>query len=611
MLFRRKKKSSRLSDGGNPLQLLYAPDGLAVSVRDLRVNGVYRRVYSTAVLPAALVPWVLDRAYAFGDVEVSLHVVPVSNRDAVNKLTRKYTEAASQYELEVVRGGHITNRPELERKMAEAENVRQAIQFGYDRMYYCCLLFAVSSPSPDELEARCQAFENLMAGAGIRVQALEYWQDRGIHHLLPLGILPPHAARWQYQNLLSGGAACLAPLTSCDTGHASGVFVGFNLETGSPVFLDLFAKEMFAPHMFVFGQTGAGKSVTLSVLVGRNIACGRRVAFLDVEGEFRVMTEKMGGLHVRLDPAAEPVFNILDLEPEWDDRKKEFYVDVPGKVREVAALFSGVLEHRGEKLGVDGETHIEEALREEYAARGITRDPESLYEPGGKKLANGTFAVGRIKKRMPTISDVVRRIEARDGRVAFLLKPFTRGGTLGFLDGETKVSVRDVPAVCFNLKPTEKDDLMRFYATQAIFLWLWEHFVKAQKDVEKVLLVDEAWVFMRHPNAVQFLLAAAKRGRKYRTSLVIATQSFRDFASEDGQNIIAQCSAAFLMRSKPEEAKLLCGTLGYSDGVRDYISSIRKRGFGVLDIMDEMAKVRVYVTPWEWSMLEKKPDEMA
>lgn len=606
-MFRRKKKiENHASD--SPLKNLYAPDGMSVGVREFRINGAYKRVYSTAVLPAVLVPWVLNNAYSFGDVDVSLHVAPIPNREAVNKLTRKYTEAASQYELEVVRGGRITNRPELERRMTEAESVRQAIQFGYDRMYYCCLLFAVSASSLDDLETRCQAFENLMAGAGIRIQTLEYWQDRGLHHLLPFGALPPPDARWQYQNLLSGGTACLAPLISCDAGHTSGVFVGFNLETGSPVFLDLFEKEMFAPHMFVFGQTGAGKSVAVSVLVGRNIACGRKAAFLDVEGEFRTITERMGGLHVRLDPAAEPVFNILDLEPEWDDQRREYYVDVPGKVREIAALFSGVLEHRGEKLGVDGETCIEEALREEYAALGITTDPESLYEPGGKKLPDGSFAVGRLKKSMPTVSDLVRRI--KDERTAFLLKPFTRGGALGFLDGETKISVHDVPAVCFDLKPTEKDDLMRFYATQAIFLWLWEHFVKAQKDVEKVLLVDEAWVFMRHPNAVQFLLAAAKRGRKYRTALIIATQSFRDFASEEGRNIIAQCAAAFLMASKPDEANLLCGTLGYSEGVRDYISSIRKRGFGVLNAMDEMAKVRVYVTPWEWEMLGKKPDEM-
>lgn len=606
MLRRKKKPESRAEE--SPLKNLYAPDGMSVGVREFRINGVYKRIYSTAVLPAVLVPWVLNNAYSFGDVDVSLHVAPIPNREAANKLTRKYTEAASQYELEVVRGGRITNRPELERRMAEAESVRQAIQFGHDRMYYCCLLFAIAAQSPDELETRCQQFENLMAGAGIRVQALEYWQDRGMHHLLPFGVLPPAGSRWQYQNLLSGGTACLAPLISCDVGHASGVFVGFNLETGSPVFLDLFDSEMFAPHMFVFGQTGAGKSVTVSVLVGRNIARGRKAAFLDIEGEFRTITEKMGGLVVRLDPAAEPVFNILDLESEWDDQRKVYYVDVPGKVREVAALFSAVLERRGEKLGADGETCIEEALREEYASRGITTDPESLYEPGGRKLPDGSFAVGKVKKRMPTISDFVKRI--KDERTAFLLKPFTKGGALGFLDGETKISVQDVPALCFDLRATEKDELLRFYAMQAIFLWLWERFVKAQKDVEKVLLVDEAWVFMRHPNSVQFLLAAAKRGRKYKTSLILATQSFRDFASEEGRNIIAQCAAAFLMRSKADEAELLCRTLGYSDGVRDYISSIRKRGYGVLNTMDEMAKVRVYVTPWEWEMLGKKPDEM-
>ncbi|RDV81227.1 VirB4 family type IV secretion system protein [Ammonifex thiophilus] len=614
MLFGRKKQRSREEitgeRSGRDLSRLYAPDGIELFPRHIRTSGRYRRVYAVPVLPAALTPGFLERVFSLGDVEVSVHLFPVPAREASQKLTRKLTEVLSQLHLEVERQGKIGNLPVLETLKRQIEEVRQLVQLGQDRMYYCCLLFSVMAPSEEELERRASIFESETGGMGLKVQALEFWQDRALHHLMPLGVLPPFSSRWGYQNLLSGGAMCLSPFISSEIGHASGAFLGFIEHTYVPVFLDLFSKELLSPHMFIFGQTGSGKSVTASVLVGRNLALGRRAAVLDPEGEYRILTEKMGGLHVRLDPAYEAGFNVMDLEPEYDERTGDSYVDVPGKVREVVALFSSVLEFRGRKLTVEEETTMEEALRELYGERGITRDPESLYERG-KALPDGSFAVGRVRKRMPTISELVARVEEKDPELASLLRPFTKGGTLGFLDCETDVSTSEAPIICFDLRATEKDATLRYYATQAVFLWLWERFVKACRQVEKIVLVDEAWVFMRHKNSVEFLLNAAKRGRKYKAGLLIATQSFRDFASDDGRNIIAQCSSSLLMRCKAEEARLLVDTLGLPEGVYRKLPSFQLKGQGVLKVGEEsMAPVTVYVIPWEWELLEKQPDDM-
>ncbi|MGI9951310.1 ATP-binding protein [Moorellaceae bacterium AZ2] len=585
---------------------LISPDGIELTPRHIRMGDHYKRVYAVRVLPEYLdVGW-LDELWNAPGVEVSIYLVPPPPRSVTKKLTRKMVELSSQYNLEVVKRGSITNKPELEIAIREIEELRQIIHGGEDRMVYACMLVGVTARSEEDLALRCQQVEDAVAAAGAKLEVIEFWQEEALRHLMPYGLTPKGGLkRYQYHNLLSGGASTLMPLLTADFSHTGGIFWGFNRHTRSPVFVDLWRPDLMNSHMFILGRSGSGKTVTTMLMALRQVVRGTTAVFLDVEGEYLRLAKHFGGFYVRLDPSAEAVFNPLDIRPEWDDYEKKEYVDLPGKVREVAALIEAVLENRGEKLGAEGIIALEEALRTEYEARGITRDPESLYHPGGERLPDGSFAVGRHYKRMPTLSDVARRLEAMGAeRVAFLLKPFLRTGTLGFFDGETKVDPQDAKIMIFDLKAVEKDDFLRFYATQIVFMWLWEHLVKGRRKERKLLIVDEAWTFLRHSNSAAFLLNGAKRGRKYKTAMVLTTQSFRDFNSEDGRNILAQCPTCFLMRTEASEAKTIGSALNLSTGCIDFIASRNcGKGDGILYIEGEVAAVHFDLAEWEKEML--------
>ena len=56
-------------------------------------------------------------------------------------------------------------------------------------------------------------------------------------------------------------------------------------------------------------------------------------------------------------------------------------------------------------LNAEEMTEIEIVINQLYAERGITTDVNSLYEKSGGKVDNNKYVVGRIPKKMPTLTD--------------------------------------------------------------------------------------------------------------------------------------------------------------------------------------------------------------
>ena len=73
---------------------------------------------------------------------------------------------------------------------------------------------------------------------------------------------------------------------------------------------------------------------------------------------------------------------------------------------------------------------------------GITNDVNSLFEKKGGKLDNGKYVIGRIPKKMPTLSDFQKKLKQRNkcNELAELLVPFLKGNSLGIFDCESKIN---------------------------------------------------------------------------------------------------------------------------------------------------------------------------
>ena len=145
---------------------------------------------------------------------------------------------------------------------------------------------------------------------------------------------------------------------------------------------------------------------------------------------------------------------------------------------------------------------------------GITNDVNSLFEKKGGKLENGRYVIGKIAKKMPTLSDFQKKLKQRNkcNELAELLMPFLKGNSLGIFDCESKIN-SDSEIVSFDMSEI-KDEFTKLYASFVILTWVWQKFVLKNKEKKKIIVCDEAWLFLKYQESAEFLVNVARRRKK-------------------------------------------------------------------------------------------------
>lgn len=184
---------------------------------------------------------------------------------------------------------------------------------------------------------------------------------------------------------------------------------------------------------------------------------GVRTVFIDPEGEYGVLTRKVGGVYVRFSLEGEVFLNPFDLEDEEDERGVRT-VGLLDKIADLKGLLATMVEGAGARMTPEESAIVEDCLHEVYREIGITSDPESLYETYSG-ISGGAYSAGRRKKRMPTLSTFYECLSGRGSeadRLLVLLKQYLRGGSLGIFDGESSVDLKEQPIVAFDVSNLEE-----------------------------------------------------------------------------------------------------------------------------------------------------------
>ncbi len=286
--------------------------------------------------------------------------------------------------------------------------------------------------------------------------------------------------------------------------------------------------------MYLFAvQVVGGKSVALKTLTARNIVttgCG--AFFIDVEGEYSNLTKMLGGRVIKIQQGESAGINPFELEPDTKGNKQ--FLNILDKVAEIRALLATICRnYMGRTLNGTEITEIEIVVNQLYTEKGITSDVNSLFEKKGGKLDNGKYAIGRIPKKMPTLSDFQKKLKERNNcnELAELLVPFLRGNSLGIFDCESKIT-SDAEIINFDMSEI-KDEFTKLYASFVILTWVWQKFVLKNKDKKKIIVCDEAWLFLKYQESAEFLVNVARRGRKYNVPLFIGSQFIDEFLNSE------------------------------------------------------------------------------
>lgn len=478
----------------------------------------YSRIFAMTAYPEQTwISW-LDDLFSIGNISISLKVEPSINGNVINQLTKKLVQVQSEYAT-YSRQGNILHLPELEKQIGDLEDLRMLIQTNQDKLFYVTIFISLNAESLNELNEKTKILESELNKKTAMIRTLTFRQLEGLKTMLPVGEIP--ISNYE-RNFVAGGVATLIPISNPNLSHDNGIFIGRNIYTNTPVYIDTFCgpPTLPNPHVFICGTSGGGKSVALKTLTARNIAttgCG--AFFIDVEGEYSNLTRMLGGKVIKIEQGKPTGINPFELEADY--KGKEKFLNILDKVAEIRALIATICRNYGRTLTGTENTEIEIIVNQLYSERGITSDVNSLFEKKGGKLDNGKYVIGKIEKKMPTLTNFHTKLVERGKctELADILVPFLKGNSLGIFDCESKItSSEDI--ICFDMSEI-KDEFTKLYSSFVILTWIWQKYVLKNRERKKIIVCDEAWLFLKYKESADFLVNVARRGRKYNVPLFI------------------------------------------------------------------------------------------
>ena len=618
-----KKNKSDLHD-------LLAPSGIDASHFDYleifsKVSRFARTFYLTTIPRQATFPYFLSGIYEFGDVNTSVYITPIPENNSINDLNKTIVELESERVVANNRGD-INRLSVLGTKQAEAESLRDQIAAGYNKLFEAtviCTLFAYSKTELDKL-SEMLAMEASKNQLGLKTA----WalQEEGFQSNLPLN----NNKITRKHTFDRGSMSTVFPFVNADAGMTTGIPIGINKQTGLPVIFDNFSSTLTNYNMIIFGKSGSGKSVTIKTIMARSaVLMGVENLVLDAEGEYVVVAESLRGINIDISPTSDTIINIFDIETEIvkDEitGKEVLELNVENKVEDVtqALLTMARGATKSEEVNELTTQIIAEIVAEEYKAIGITSDPESLYEDSNNGL-------GRVKKQMPTISTWYDRLlqKNNDNKIDtyqyhfdYLVKVMRQyckkfNGQMAYFDGQSTFELLEsCPFININISKLE-ERFARPLAQQILLSWIWEKYVKKNSEDKtkarsKRVLVDEAWMLLAYPEAVDFLNTMARRARKRNVSLTVVSQKFQDFYENKAcQAVLTSAETKLFLAQDKSEIEYLKEVFKLSDGEANFLITC-SRGEGLIKIGYTSAVIAIKPTQREFEFVETNLQKIA
>ena len=133
---------------------------------------------------------------------------------------------------------------------------------------------------------------------------------------------------------------------------------------------------------------------------------------------------------------------------------------------------------------------------------------------------------------------------------------------------------------------------------------------KIKRVVKKrLLVVDEAWYLMKHPDSATFLYGIAKRARKYYLGVTTITQDVEDFMTTDyGKAIITNSSLQILLKQSTAAIDKLTQVFYLSGGEKHFLLSAGV-GEGLFFAGSSHAAIQVIASQEEYQLATTKPQD--
>ena len=555
--------------GGTPAEMdEETPVQVEMGRREVRVADRLARSLHLGKWPRSLAPGFLQSLMAAGaPMDLSIHMGSIPAEQAARTLEWQKVRFESAQSLSFKRGR--TMSPEAQIALEDVTRLRDEVQRGRERLFHASLSITLHGKDEASLKEMTQRAKGHFAATLGKLDDLAFRQREGILSTLPLGLNA--VAVWR--TLDTSSLARLFPFSPPDMDTRRGTLYGIDMRACAPVVYDPWDGTHLNANTAVLARSGSGKSFATKLGVLRGLCRGVTAYVIDPEGEYADMARAAGGR------VLSPGVPGQGMNPFVIDKgDSEELLQRIGSLRRLIEVMVG------ESLGAERRASLDHALAGYYAQAGERTGFRDFY--------------------------AFLEQEAQD--LSRLLRPFATGSLRNLLSDEGgDLLGNEALVTVFDLRLLEPE--LRPAAAMVCTETVWA--AAAQDPKPRLLVVDEVWSIMQHPEGAAFMVSMAKRARKHRLGLQFITQDVQDLLSEDSSRTITGHSgrallqnAAFKLLLQQDAAAIstVGGAFDLPEDLQRWLLSC-PRGDGLLLSKGHRFPVRIEATPEETAVIEWRP----
>ena len=555
--------------GGTPAEMdEETPLEVEMRRREVRVGDRLVRSLHLGKWPRSLATGFLQSLMAAGaPMDLSIHLGSIPAEQAARTLEWQKVRFESAQSLSFKRGR--TMSPEAEIALEDVTRLRDEVQRGRERLFHASLSITLHAKDEASLKEMTQRAKAHFAATLGKLDPLAFRQREGILSTLPLALNA--VAEWR--TLDTSSIARLFPFSPPDLDTRRGTLYGIDMRACAPVVYDPWDGTHLNANTAVLARSGSGKSFATKLGMLRGLTRGITAYVIDPEGEYADMARAAGGR------VLSPGIPGQGMNPFVIDKgDSEELLQRIGSLRRLIEVMVG------ERLSADRRASLDHALAGYYA------------QP----------------RERTGFKDFYAYLEGEANDLSRLLRPFATGSLRNLLsdEGDDLLSNEALITV-FDLRLLEPE--LRPAAAMVCTETVWA--AAAQDPKPRLLVGDEVWSIMQHPEGAAFMVSMAKRARKHRLGLQFNTQDVQDLLSEDTSRAITGHSgrallqnAAFKLLLQQDAAAI--GTVGDAfdlpEDLQRWLLSC-PRGDGLLLSKGHRFPVRIEATPEETEVIEWRP----
>lgn len=591
------------------VQDIIASDQITIERDYMIINNRYlRSIFISGISAQAVHGQWLSSIYLFpADVDISMHIIPFQNKDAINGLNRSITYEISSA-MESNKEGKLLNKT-TERNINEIEYMRDALTYG-QKMFQISFYLTLSAESLNELDDLTMEIESELANKEVLTRRASLTQMEAFTSVLPIGL----DSIGYYRNIISEPLSAFFPFVSselsCEKGYP--ILYGINEVTYSLVAFDKFFppdETITNYNTIICGTIGSGKSFTAKLEIMRKTGQGTKIIGIDPNGEYGPVCKRIGGQYLNISTSSKQKINIFDISP---------YVDENGaipdllkdKIANLHLIFSTMFEVLNEVYTSKIQNLMDSALVKCYKNKGITSNAATLFKDNKFRTGN-SYLVRKYLKEPPTLSDLKKVLLSDYGEAGrVIVEDFLDifiDGAYNIFNGQTSVDM-DSNALFFSIRDINKKIKPLVYLILCEFIW--EKVKIKPRNEHLEFLVDECWILMKSRYTAEFLSEFARQDRKFNVSLCCVTQRAKDFYMDPwgyGQVIYGNSAMHILMQQNKDDIGVIMETYKLTENMKMDLLTV-ERGHGYIFWGKSFTKIYFSASEDEFFVINTDPN---